>query len=71
MGYTDNLEHLCVWSCEVYPHVKDEDEYDKDIERCFLIGYPQGEKDFLLWRKSIDKIITCRKGDFLEFSIED
>ena len=73
MGYTDSLEYLCVWGCEVYLHVNDEyeDEYDKDMERCFLIRYPQGDKGYLLWRKSIDEIITCRKGDFLEFSRED
>ena len=40
MGYKDSLEHLSIWDCEVYPHVIDEDEYDKDMERCFLIGYP-------------------------------
>ena len=71
MGYTDDLEHLHVWGCEVYPHVDDEDKYDKDIERYFLIGYPRGEKSYLLWRKSTDEIVTCRKADFLEFSRED
>ena len=40
MGYKDNLEYLCIWGCEVYPHVIDEDQYGKDMKRCFLIGYP-------------------------------
>ena len=71
MGYTNSLEHLRIWGCEVYPHVDDDDAYDKDMERCFLIGYPQGEKDYILCRKSTDEIITCRKGDFLEFNRED
>ena len=31
---------LFVWGCEVYPHVNDEGQYDKNMERCFLIGYP-------------------------------
>ena len=61
---------MCL-GCEVYPHVDDEDEYDKDIKRCFLNGYPQGEKGYLLWRKSTDEIIICRKRDFLEFSRKD
>ena len=42
MGYTDSLEHLHIWGCMVYPHVDDEDEYDKNMKRCFLIGYPRG-----------------------------
>ena len=46
-------------------------EYDKDMERCFLIGYLQGEKGYLLWRKSTDEIITCGKWDFPEFNRED
>ena len=71
IGYTDRLEHLHVWDCEVYPHVDDEDEYDKDMEICFVIGYPRGKKGYLFWRKSTDEIVTCRKGDFLEFSRED
>ena len=37
MGYTDSLEHLYDWAYEVHPHVDDEDEYDKDMKRCFLI----------------------------------
>ena len=48
MRYKDNVEHLRVWGCEVYPHITDEDQYDKDMEICFLIGYPQGEKGYLL-----------------------
>ena len=70
IGYTYNLEHLHVWGCEVYPHVNDEDEYDKDMERCFLIGYPRGEKGYLLWRKSTDEIVTCRKGGLLKVTRE-
>ena len=58
MGYKNSLEHFHVWGCEVYPHVTDEDQYDKDIERCFLVGYPQGEKGYLLWRISRDEIIS-------------
>ena len=71
MGYKETLAHLRVWGCEVYPHVSDKDQYDKDMERYFLIGYPQGEKGYLLQRKSRDEIITCRIGDFLEDSRED
>ena len=37
----------------------------------FLIGYPQGEKGYLLWWKSRDAIITCRINDFLEDGKED
>ena len=64
MGYSDSLEHLHVWGCEVYPYVDDEDEYDDDMERCFLIGNPHGEKGYLLGKKSTDEIMTCRKGFF-------
>ena len=41
------------------------------MERCFLIGYPQGEKGYLLWGKSRDEIITCRIGNFLKYGRED
>ena len=71
MEHKEILEHLRVWGCEVYPHVSDEDQYDKDMEIRFMIGYPQGEKDYLLWRKSRDEIITCRIGDFLEDDRKD
>ena len=71
MVYRDSLEHLCVWGCEVYAHVTNEDEYDKNMERCFLIGYPKGEKSYILLRKSTNEIIMCRKGNFLEDGRED
>ena len=35
------------------------------------IRNPRGEKGYIFWRNSIDEIITCRKGDFQEFSKED
>ena len=41
------------------------------MRKCFLIGYPQGEKGYLLQRKSKEEIITCRIGDFLEDGRED
>ena len=41
------------------------------MERCFLIRYPQGEKGYLLWRKSRDEINTYRIEDFLEDGRED
>ena len=47
------------------------DQYDKDMERCFLIGYPQDEKGYLLWWKSRDEIITCKINDFLEDGKKD
>ena len=71
MGYKKSLEHLRVWGCEFYPYVSDEDQYDKAMERCFPIEYPQDEKGYLLWRKSRDEIITCRRRDFLEDGRED
>ena len=71
MGYKESLEHSRVWGCEVYPHGSDEDQYNKDMERCFLIGYPQGKKGYLLQRKSRDEIITCRIGNFLEDDRKD
>ena len=66
------MERLRVQGCEVYPYIiSDEDQYDTDIERCFLIGRPQGEKGYLLQRKSRDEIMTCRIGDFLEDGKKD
>ena len=66
MGYKEIMEHLRVWDCKVYLHVS-----DKDMERCFFIRYPQGEKGYLLWKKSRDEIIICRIWHFLKDGRED
>ncbi|KAL0552306.1 hypothetical protein IC582_011414 [Cucumis melo] len=61
IGKAPSLEHLRVFGCIAYAHVKD-GKLNKRTLKCMFIGYPQGVKGYKLWciEKGMNKCIISR-----------
>ncbi|KAA0043826.1 putative gag-pol polyprotein [Cucumis melo var. makuwa] len=66
-GKAPSLEHLRVFGCTAYAHVKD-GKLNKRALKCIFIGYPQGVKGYKLWciEKGMNKCIISRDVTFNE-----
>ncbi|KAL0537750.1 hypothetical protein IC582_026735 [Cucumis melo] len=66
-GKAPSLEHLRVFGCTAYAHVKD-GKLNKRALKCMFIGYPQGVKGYKLWciEKGMNKCIISRDVTFNE-----
>ncbi|KAL4031342.1 hypothetical protein IC575_009619 [Cucumis melo] len=66
-GKAPSLEHLRVFGCTAYAHVKD-GKLNKRALKCMFIGYPQGVKGYKLWciEKGMNKCIISRDVIFNE-----
>ena len=46
-GHKPSLDHLRVFGCTAYPHIK-QGKLDPRAKRCLFIGYPNGVKGYKL-----------------------
>ncbi|KAL0545142.1 hypothetical protein IC582_020288 [Cucumis melo] len=67
IGKAPSLDHLGVFGCTTYTHVKD-GKLNKRALKCMFIGYPQGVKGYKLWclEKGMKKCIISRDVTFNE-----
>ena len=71
-GHKPSLEHLRVFGCIAYTHVK-QGKLEPRAKRCLFIGYPKGVKGYKLWaleeglpRTLVSRDVTFNKDSFLK-----
>ena len=67
IGQAPSLDHLRVFGCSAYAHVK-EGKLNNRALKFMFIGYPQGVKGYKLWclEEGINKCIISRDVTFNE-----
>jgi hypothetical protein len=63
-----SLQHLKVFGCDDYVHVRKESrsKMDKKDEKCIFIGFKDGVKGYKLWNPETKKIVYSRDVVFRE-----